>query len=533
MNSNWPDGLRALALLLFAAALACCSPAPPKGMYLNRGNGGEPRSLDPDYVNGQWEANIEGDLMMGLATEDAAGNPIPGAATSWNVSSDGKTWTFHIRKHRWSDGVPVTSEDFAFAWRRLLDPKTAAPYAYNMWIVKNAHAINEGKLPTSALGVRTPDDATLVVTLEHPAAYLPQLLMHQTAFAIPRHVYLRLGDAWARAANHVSNGAYMVKEWVPNDHVTLVKNPYFYDAAHVKIATVTYYNTSDAQGALIRFRGRQLDVQYPYPAAAIDWMRAYIPHAIKSVPYLGVDYIALNMTRSPFEDRRMREAISLAYNREAIALKVRRIGETPAYAMTPPGIANYPGGAASDFKATPYPARIAKARALMEEMGYGPQHHFHLVYATSTNPDQRRVAASVQQMLGQIYIDMTISSVEIGQHLQRLQQHDFDIANASWIADFDDASNFLDLLRSDADNNYGGYDNPAYDALMDRAQQTADLKERGALMEKAEQMALDDYAWVPCYFMVTQEIVQPWVKGWIPNLRDFNRTRWLSVEGRP
>ena len=514
-------------------AIAACFPADHPGTYLNRGNGGEPKSLDPHFIDGQWESNIDGDLLMGLATEDAAGDPIPGAATSWQTSADGRTWTFHIRDHRWSDGVKVTADDFVFAWRRLLDPKTAAPYAYNMWVVKNAEAISDGKLPPTALGVSAPDPKTLVVHLEHPAAYLPQLLMHQTAFPIPHHMYLKLGDAWARQENFVSNGPYKVQEWVPNDHVTLIKNPLFYDAADVRIDTVRYFDTTDSQSALVEFRGHQLDTQNPYPALAIDWMKANIPRDIRSVPYLGIDYIALNVARKPFADIRMREAINLAYDREAIVYRVRRIGETPAYNMIPPGLANYPNTAVMDFRNLSQPQRIAKARALMAAMGYGPAHHFHLVYVTSTNPDSRRSAALVQQMLSQIYIDMTISSVELQILYSRLQQHDFDIANAEWIADFNDASNFLDLLRAGADNNYGNYANPKFDDLLNHAQQTVDLNARGALMQQAEQIALSDYAWVPCYFLVTQDIVQPWVKGWAPNIRDVYRTRWLSIEGRP
>ena len=201
--------------------------------------------------------------------------------------------------------------------------------------------------------------------------------------------------------------------------------------------------------------------------------------------------------------------------------------------MIPPGVANYPNTGTLDFKPLPYAARIAKARALMTAAGYGPQHHMHLNYLTSTNPDQRRTAALVQQMLSQIHIDMTIRSVELQILYSRLQSHDFDIANAVWIADFNDASNFLDLLRTTSDNNYGNYSNPRFDALMDKAQLTVDLKARGALMQQAENTALADYAWVPCYYQVTQDIVQPWVKGWIPNLRDFNRTRWLWIDGRP
>jgi oligopeptide transport system substrate-binding protein len=262
-------------------------------------------------------------------------------------------------------------------------------------------------------------------------------------------------------------------------------------------------------------------------------MRAHIPDAIRSVPYMGIDYLALNMAHKPLNDVRVREALNLAYNREVITGKIRRIGELPAYNMMPPGLANYPNTGAMDFKSLPYAARIARARALMTQAGYGPQHRLRLTYVTSTNPDQRRTAALVQQMFAQVYIDLTIRSVELQVLYSRLQQHDFDIANAVWIADFNDASNFLDLLRTGGDNNYGNYSNPRFDALLNQAQQTIDLKTRGAIMHRAENIALADYAWVPCYFNVTQDIVQPWVKGWIPNLRDYNRTRWLSIEGRP
>ncbi len=520
-------------MLLLAVAVVACSPAPPKGAYINRGNGGEPKSLDPHHIDGTWEANIDGDLFEGLVAADPAGRPIPGMATNWETSVDGLTWTFHLRKAMWSDGVAVTAQDFVFAWERLLAPENAAPYAYNMWVVKNARAISDGKLPPSALGVYAPNQNTLVVHLEHPAPYLPQLLIHQTAAPVPRHLVAKLGNTWAQQHSIVSNGAYMVKEWVPNDHVTLIKNPHYYDAAKVRIDTVRYFDTTDSQAALMEFRGRQIDTQNPYPALAIDWMRANIPGAIRSVPYLGTDYLAINVAHKPLNDARVREALNLAYNREVISGTIRRIGELPAYSMVPPGVANYPNAGALDFKPLPYGARVAKARALMKAAGYGPQHRLRLIYLTSTNPDQRRSAALVQEMLSQVYIDMTIRSVELQILYSRLQQHDFDIANAVWIADFNDASNFLDLLRTGGDNNYGNYSNPHFDTLLDQAQLTIDPVKRGRLMQQAENIALADYAWVPCYYEVTEDIIQPWVKGWIPNLLGYNRSRWLSIEGRP
>jgi oligopeptide transport system substrate-binding protein len=516
--------------ICFSVVIAACSPPEDRGVVLNRGNGSEIKSLDPAFIQGNFEQWLLGDVIVGLTTEDARGVPIPGAATSWDVSHDGLIWTFHLRKHVWSDGAPVTSADFAFAWRRELDPKTAAVYAYNLWVVKNAYAVNTGKLPPEKLGIETPDDHTFVVHLEHPAPYFAELADHETAWPVPRHVVLKYGAAWSHVGNIVGNGPYVVKEWVPNDHVTLVKNPRFYDAAHVRIDTVNYFDTSNSESALKRFRAGELDTQNPFPNDQIGWMHRNMPDSIKSVPYLGIDYMAMNFLHAPFRDIRLREALNLAYDREALVSKVRRIGETPAYSIVPPGVANYPGGAAMNFKTLPVDARIAKAQALMHEMGYGPTHVLALTYVTSTNPDQRRKAAAVQSMMAKIYVKLNITTLEGGIFLNAMQQHDFDLASPLWIADFNDASNFLDLLRSGSGENYGGYRNPAFDALLDRAQAQSDAKSRGVLLKQAEQLALNDFVWVPAYFLVTRDLVQPYVKGWIPNIKDFNRTRWLWID---
>ena len=523
--------MRWTGAVLFLAAIACaCSPSDNPGVVLNRGNGSEIKSLDPAYIEGNYEQWLLGDVIVGLTTEGPRGEPIPGAATYWEVSPDGLTWTFHLRRHVWSDGVPVTSADFAFAWRRELDPGTAAVYAYNLWVVKSAHDVSTGKLPPEKLGVETPNDDTFVVHLEHPAPYFAELADHEVAWPVPRHVVLKYGSAWSHVGNIVGNGPYMVKEWVPNDHVTLVKNPRFYDAAHVRIDTVNYFNTPDSEAALKQFRAGELDTQNPFPNDQIGWMRKNMPHALRIAPYLGVDYMAMNFRRAPLRDIRLREALNLAYDREALVGKVRRIGESPAYGIVPPGVANYPGGATMAFQSMPFAARLARARALMRAMGYGPQHLLPLTYVTSTNPDQRRKAAAVQEMLAAIYIKVTITALEGGSFFNAMQQHDFDIASPLWIADFNDASNFLDLLRSDSAENYSAYRNPAFDALLDRAQQQRDAKARGAIMRQAEQFALDDYAWVPTYFLVTRDLVQPYVKGWIANVKDFNRTRWLWID---
>jgi len=498
--------------------------------YLVRGNGIEIKSLDPHYIDGNWEAFVVGDILVGLTTDAANGEPMPGAATSWETSADGLTWTFHLRDHVWSDGVPVTAQDFVFSWRRILEPARGAPYAYYLWLIKNGKAISDGKLATDALGVTAKDDKTLVVQLEHPAPYMLEYLLHQAVFPVPRHTVMAKGDAWAKPENYVGNGPFLPKAWVPNDHLTLVKNPRFYDAANVRLNTVIYKPTSDTLAALKSIRAGELDTQYLIPAAEIAWMRHNIPRALQLRPTLSVSYLIVNFQRKPLQDRRLREVIALAVDREILCDKILRIGDIPAYHFVPPGVANYPAGAHLDFQSLSRAQRLAKARSLMAQMGYGPNNHFHTTYDTSTTTDSKRVAAVLQSMLRQAYIDVDIVTSDGQFFYKKLQEGQFDIASAAWIGDFNDAGTFLDLLQSDSGNNYGKYDSPKFDALLAKSYGTLDATQRGLYLRQAEQVALDDLGVIPGRFLVTQDIVEPYVKGWIPNIRDFNRSRWLWID---
>ena len=497
---------------------------------LNRGNGAEPDSLDPQFVGGTAEENILNDLMVGLTTLDAAARPIPGIAESWTVAPDGKSWTFHLRRAQWSDGKPVEAGDFVFAFRRLLDPKTASRYAYNLWLIKNGRAVNGGKLPGTALGVEAPRPDTLILRLEHAAPYLPELLTHPSAMPLPRDVVAAKGAGWARPGSYVSDGPYVLKDWAPNDHITLTKNPRFYDAANVRIATVNYLPTSDADAALRRFRAGELDLQSPAPMSQAAWLTANMPGALRVTPSLALVYIAFNLSDPALKDVRLRRAINLAYNREAITEKVLKAGEPPAYSLVPPGVANYPGGNAMDFRGLAFPARLAEAQKLMRDAGYGPSQRLHLNYATTINSDNRRLAAIFQAMLKPIYIDLTIQTAELQIHLRNLRLHQFQLASANWYADFNDASNFLDLLRSGGGNNYAGYRNPRFDAALDAAENEPDAIKRGRDMAGAEAIALKDYPWVPLRFPAQSDVVSPKVKGWTANARDFQPTRWLWFE---
>jgi oligopeptide transport system substrate-binding protein len=519
-----------------AAALGllvvCAAPAGALTV-LNRGNGAELKSLDPHFVDGSNESTVEGDILTGLFACDAAGRPIPGAATRWEISPDGKNWTFHLRDETWSDGRPLTAHDFVFAWQRLLDPKTGASYAYNLWVLKNAHAISAARLPPSALGVAAPDDKTLVVRLEHPAAYLPELLTHDTAYPLPRHVVLAKGNAWSKPGNFVGNGAYVPKEWVVNDHLTLVKNPRFYDAANVRIDVVNYYPTTDSNAALRQFRAGELDTQTPIPLTSIEWLRKTMPQVLHTVPYTGLSYISINLKHPPLNDIRIRRALNLGIDREVLTQKVLRLGEPPAYGIVPPGIANYPFGAAYDWRAQPMAGRIAKAQWLMRQAGYGPDNPLRLVFETFDEPNNKRIAAVLQAMLRDVWIYIDIVSIDAAVHGRNMITGNYDIGMASWFADFNDATNFLDLLRADAGNNYGRYNSPAYEALLNAAQDEPDGAKRGRMLEQAEAMALKDYPWIPIRFRTTQNLVQTTVKGWVDNGRDVHRTRWLWLASKP
>jgi oligopeptide transport system substrate-binding protein len=502
---------------------------PAQGQTLNRGNGAEPDSLDPHFAGAQAEENILDDLMVGLTTLDAAGKPIPGMAESWTVSPDALTWSFRLRRATWSDGKPVTADDFHFAFRRLLDGKTASRYAYNLWIIKNAKAYGGGKVPYQELGVAVPKPDTLVLTLEHPAPYLPELLTHPSALPLPRHVVEAKGLSWARPGNHVGNGPYVLKEWLPNDHITLAKNPRFYEAANVAINTVTYIPASDAEAALKRFRAGELDLQSPAPASQIGWLKTNMPGVLRITPSLAVDYIAINLADPALKDVRVRRAINLAYNREAIADKVLKRGEPAAYSVVPPGTANYPGGVAMDFKAMPFTTRVAAAQRLMQDAGYGQFQRLKLTYETTGNSDNRRLAAVLQAMLKLIYIDLSIQTADFPIHLRNMRLHQYQLGSANWFADYNDASDFLGLLRADAGNNYAGYRNPRFDAALDAAEKEPDAGKRGRALAAAEAIALKDYPWVPLRYPVQTDLVSARVKSWTSNARDLHPSRWLSL----
>ncbi len=504
-------------------------------MVLKRGNEAEPETLDPLLATTTVENNIVGDMFMGLTTEDVNSHVIPGMAEGWSTSADGLVWTFRLRENlKWSDGVPLKASDFVYGFRHLLDPKTAARYASIEYVIKNAEAVNTGKLPPDQLGVRAPDDRTVEITLEGPTPFLPGLMKHYTAFPMPEHVHKKYGAAWARPGAMVSNGPYMLTEWAPHDHVKLVKNPYFYDAGNVRVDEVYFYPIENESTALTMFRAGNIDANLTtrgIPMAQLPWLKENMPGQARLPPMLANSYMALNMRRPPFDDPRTRRAVSLCIDREIIAEKVVKDDRVPAYAFVPPGIANYHNQPKQVFAAWPMDRRRDEARRLLAEAGYGPKRPLTFEYLYNVSVEQRRATVAEAALLKECGVIMRPIANELKIHYARLQNDDFTAGWGGWVGDYNDPQNFLYLMESGSGAfNYSGYKNPAYDRLMDEAKVTQDLEARAAILAKAEQMLLDDDAVVPLDFTTAKELVSPAVKGIADNIEAIHRTRWMWLE---
>jgi len=499
---------------------------------LNIHNGGDPTSLDPQKISGDWENRIDGDIFEGLVTEDPKDNPIPGQAASWTISPDQKVYTFKLRDGiKWSDGQPVTAQDFVFAFQRLMDPKTAAQYAYLQYTILNAEKINKGEIKDlTQLGVKAIDDKTLEITLENPTPYFLNALMHYTAYPLPKHVVEAKGDQWVKIGNIVTNGPYKPTEWVPGSHVSMVKSDQYYDAKDIKIDNVNYYTLEDQAAALKRYRAGEFDILTSFPADQFDWIQKNLPGQAHVVPFLGTYYYVLNSTKPPFNDKRVRQALSMAVNREVIGPKILGTGELPSYSWVPPGTANYGEPAYVSWKDEPYKQKVEEAKKLLKEAGFGPDHPLKAQLRYNTNDNHKRIAVAIAAMWKPLGVDIELYNTETKVHYDEMQRGQVEIGRAGWLADYNDPINFLNLLSTGVEMNYGRWSNKDYDALIKQGNEEIDLKKRAEIYKKAEQLALDDSAAIPIYYYVSQNIVAPKVQGFVDNIQDIHRTRWLSVK---
>jgi oligopeptide transport system substrate-binding protein len=529
--------MRAAVLILAAMlVLVGCSPkastaaCAPGRTCLRMGNVADPATIDPQKINGVEEDNIVGSAMMGLTTEDVNGNVIPGIATRWETSPDGLIWSFHLRDAKWSDGFPVTADDFVFGLRRLLDPKTVAEYGYLLYFIQGAQAVNEGKAPLEALGVTALDAHTLQIKLLHPAPYLLQLTKHQTMYPAPRHIVERYGETWTKD-HYVSDGPYVIQTWKLGDYIHATKNPLFFDANNVCIDDIYFYPISDSISAERRVRRGELDWNIDIQSNRIARLRKEIPDYVHTNTWLGTTYIAFNAQVASLKDKRVRHALSMAIDRDFMTKKLLRGGQSSAYSFTPPGVANYTPVQVPPWSSWPYEARQAEARRLLAAAGFGPGHPLKIKITHRNTPDPSLIMSAIQSDWTSIGVQVSLAPEEGQIAYQSYRSRAFQIADAGWIADYNDPKSFLDQLQSMTGTmNYGDYNNPAYDSLLDQADHENDIAKRAAFLARAEALMLDDAPFVPIYFYVSKNLLNPKITGFGPNIADRHRIRWMCVK---
>jgi oligopeptide transport system substrate-binding protein len=526
--------LKSLIVSASALALAACGgggqPVDENVLVLHRGNNVEPLSLDPHKASGTWENNIIGDMFVGLFTDDEHAEPIPGLAESWVVSEDGLTWTFTLREANWSDGVPVTAEDFVFAWQRIADPETGAQYVSILYPVSGVLEASRGEITPEEIGVRAIDSRTLEVSLVNPAPYLPGLLTHYTTFPLPQHVVEEFGDAWIRPANIQVNGAYKLVDWRTTNYVHLVRNDQFYAQDELCIDEVYFYPTTDSSAASRRVRNGELDLNMEFPGQQMDFLRREIPDFVRVHPYMQTAYFSINTQMEQFEDPNVRNALGMAIDRDFIANEILRAGQIPAYSLVPPGVNNYPDVVTTSWAEMPMTERRQRARELLEGAGYGPDNPLRFEFTYRASADNPRIAPVVQNDWSSIaeWVDVDLIQNDTQIHYDNMRAGDFEISDGGWVADYNDPYNFLFLGESDSiPMNYSRYTNPEYDALVDTGNAELDVERRATLLSEAEQMLIDDMPIIPIVYYVNKNLVNPRITGWVDNLTDIHRTRYL------
>lgn len=523
---------RLLAAVIAVSFLSAASADASK--VLKRGNGAEPYSLDPHRAIMTAENNVIGDMLMGLYTEDKNGQPVLGAAESAETSPDGLTWTFRIRPHNWSDGKPVTSNDFVFAFQRVLAPETAAEYASVLYPIKNAQAFNKGKVRKERLGVSAPNPSTLVITLEHAAPFLPELLTHYTTFPVPKSYLERFGSEWTRPGKMVVNGPYVLSEWRPHDHIKLIKNARFYDAANVNIDEVFYYPSDDDNTALKRFRAGELDTQERWPTTEYQWLKTHIPDEVRRIPQLTINFISFNLKRKPFDDYNVRKAVAMSIDNAALAKRVLLdvYGEA-AFGFLPPGTANVDLGAKVPWHDVPIQERQKEARKILAAAGFNSSAPLKFTYRYINVPDIKKAAVALQAMWRAVGIQVELQASEAKVHWNLLEVHDFEAAYNTWALDYNDAKNLFFTFQTAAEQlNSSWYSSEIFEDLLRDADKEPDSAKRAVLLGNAHAQLIGDLPAVPLLFPYQRHLVKSYVMNWVSNPRDVNRTRWLDIGDR-
>lgn len=513
-------GLAGLIILSLQAGVAVQAAEVPAGVQLAakqelvRANGYEPATLDPNLAESNVEFYIFNDLFEGLLRVGKNGEVIPALATKWETK--GTVWTFHLRPEaKWSNGDPVTADDFVFSWRRLTDPKTASPYGSYLAsaYVLNAAEINAGSKPPSELGVKALDAHTLQVTLAEPNSYLLKQLVHFPVLPVNRKVVEQYGKNWTQPQNFVGNGAFKLAQWVVNEKVVLERNTQYWDNAHTVLNKVTFL---PLQGfpEVARFRAGEIELGYSAPPELYQQLKKNLgDEQLVTYPLLSTSYFAFNNRQPPFNDVRVRQALNLALDKQVIAGKVLGYGQQPAWTFTPTGAGGFnlqPGVAAGWSQEQ----RIAQAKKLLAEAGFNAQHplRFTLLYSNDATIKKIVIAGSAmwKKNLG---AEVSLQNQERKVVLDNINNGQYSVAFSRWLADYNDPSTFLNVFRSTSSENSAKYANEHYDRLLHQATAAQSPEQVQQHFQQAEDVLAVDTPVAPVYYEANATLVKPYVKG--------------------
>lgn len=526
MKKGFAKSLLASALIATMAVSGAVAAEVPEGTKLHkeqkliRNNGAEPQSLDPHKIEGVPEANLARDQFEGLVNIDLNGEIRPGVAESWE-SDDYRVWRFNLRKDaKWSNGDPVTAEDFVYSWKRLVDPNTASPYASYLQYahVENVDDIVNGKADPDTLGVRALDDHTFEITLSEPIPYIDKLVGHTSTVPVHRATVEKYGNQWTSPNNFVSNGAYKLKDWVVNERIVLERNDQYWDNDKTVIDEVTFLAIPSEVTDVNRYRSGEVDMtNNAIPVDLFSRLQRDIPDEVKISPSLCTYYYEINNEQAPFDDARVRAAVKLALDRDIIANKVMGQGQTPAFGFTPPSTVDMEAIEPEWFQLT-QKERNEKAKQLLADAGYGPGNPLSFTLLYNTSEAHRKVAIAAASILKQnAGIEVKLENQEWKTFLDSRHQGNYEVARAGWCADYNEPSSFLNIMLSTSSNNTSHYKSDEFDAAMRKSITAATEDDRVKAYQEAERILDEDSALVPIYYYVSPRLVKPYVGGYSVN----------------
>jgi oligopeptide transport system substrate-binding protein len=525
---------RVLAAPLAALALSACGQRDKAGgespAILLRGNGPDPDSIDPHKARSTESMMVLRDLFEGLTKLDRNAATIPAAAQSWTVSDDRRVYTFNLRPNlRWSNGESLVAEDFVAGLRRLVDPATASQYAQVVGVILNAPDIVANKKSVDTLGVAAPDTRTVVITLSDPAPYLPGLMAHPSTAPLHRPSLAKFGERFARPGDQVSNGAFVVTEWLQGSYLRTVRNKHYWNNAANKIDGVKFLQIADENAELRAYRAGELHCTRVVPRGQFDWIKQNLSAELHIAPQLSTYYYGFNLDRGLFANPKLRQALSMSIDRERLATSVLRVGELPAYGWVPPGMNNY-SAQSFEYASMPVIERIEIARRLLADAGYTRDKPLRFELQFNAGEVHTKVAVAVSSMWKEaLGVEARLAAVEFKSLFDAIDRREVDMYRLSWVGDYNDPYTFLQYLKGGFGINLPHYASAAYDALLDSASHQTDIVERRALLEQAERTMLADHPLIPLYFYVNKHLVKPELRGWYDNVMDVVYSQDLEL----